>query len=106
MLAADMKLPERILCDTRKTQHRLIKRRVFALPLRIEPVGADRVTGSTETRHDLFTRDVHLLTLDDDFFSRGSAGRCRGRGDGAWRGCGGFLRHYNTRREKQHTCCG
>ena len=66
MFAADMKLPERILRDTRETQHRLVKRRVFALRLRIEPVGADRVTGRTETRHDLFTRDVDLLTLDDD----------------------------------------
>src|SRR4029077_8925258 len=81
MFAADMKLAKRILCDTRKTQHRLIKRRVFALRLRIESVGADGVTGGTETRDDLFTRDVHLLTLDDDFFSRGSAGRGRGRGD-------------------------
>src|SRR4029077_6199583 len=106
MLAADMKLPERILRDTRETQHRLVKRRVFAFRLRFESVGADGVTGGTETRDDLLTRDVHLLTLDDDFFSRSGAGRGRGRGDGAWRGCGSFLRHYNTRPEKQHTCCG
>ena len=66
VFAADMKLPERILRDTWETQDRLVKRRVFALRLRIESVGADRVTSCTETRDDLFTRDVHLLTLDDD----------------------------------------
>src|SRR6476469_7711540 len=65
MLAADMKLSERILCDTRETQQRLVKGRVLAFCLRIEPVRADRVTGSTETRDDLFARDIHLLTLDD-----------------------------------------
>src|SRR3984893_4695603 len=84
MFAADMKLPERILRDTGKTQHRLVKWRVFALRLRIESVGADRVTGGTETRHDLFTRNVHLLTLDDHALHfccarrrRAWTGRCR-----------------------------
>src|SRR6476620_11093919 len=81
MLAADVKLPERILCDTRKTQHRLVKWRVFALRLRIEPVGADRVTGSTETRHDLLARDVELLTLDNHAFRFCCARRRR-----AWTG--------------------
>ena len=65
MFAADMKLSERILCDTGETQERLVKGRVFALRLGVESVRADRVTGSTETRDDLFARDIHLLTLDD-----------------------------------------
>ncbi len=84
MLAADMKLSERILCDTGETQERLVKGRVFAPRLRIESVWADRVTGSTETRDDLFTRDIHLLTLDDHAlhfvcacWRRALTGRCR-----------------------------
>src|SRR5207253_10442710 len=91
MFAADMKLPERILRDPGEAQHRLVKRRVLALRLGIETVGADRVTRRTETRHDLLTRDVELLTLDDHAFRfcaggrRAWTGRCRGgvltRGD-------------------------
>src|SRR5438477_12715712 len=65
MFATDMKLPERILRDPGEAQHRLVKRRVLALRLGIETVGADRVTLRTETRHGLLTRDVELLTLDD-----------------------------------------
>ena len=38
MLAADMKLSERILCDTGETQERLVKRRVFAFRLGVEAV--------------------------------------------------------------------
>ena len=65
MFAADMKLSERILCDTWETQERLVKRRVFALRLGVETVRSNRVARGTETRHNCFTRDVHLLTLDD-----------------------------------------
>src|SRR5437870_7438267 len=83
MFATDMKLPERILRDPGEAQHRLVKRRVLALRLGIETVGADRVTRRTETRHDLLTRDVELLTLDDHAFRfcaggrRAWTGRCR-----------------------------
>src|SRR2546429_5757861 len=86
MFATDMKLPERILRDPGEAQHRLVKRRVLALRLGIEPVGADRVTRRTETRHDLLTRDVELLTLDDHAFRfcaggrRAWAGPCRSGG--------------------------
>ena len=65
MFAADMKLTERILRDTGETQERLVKRRVFALRLGIESVRSDRVACCAEARHNCFTRDVHLLTLDD-----------------------------------------
>src|SRR6266567_8678159 len=84
MFAADMKLPERILRDSGEAQHRLVKRRVLALRLGIESVGADGVTSCAETRHNLLTRDVHLLTLDDHALHfccarrrRAWTGRCR-----------------------------
>src|SRR5205809_6437105 len=80
MFAADMKLPERILRDPGEAQHRLVKRRVLALRLGIEPVGADRVTRRTETRHDLLTRDVELLTLDDHAIRFCAGGRRAGNG--------------------------
>src|SRR5207302_8098210 len=83
MFATDMKLPERILRDPGEAQHRLVKRRVLGLRVGIETVGADRVTRRTETRHDLLTREVELLTLDDHAFRfcaggrRAWTGRCR-----------------------------
>jgi len=85
MLAADMKLSERILCDTGETRRSVWLKGAFSPPrLRIESVWADRVTGSTETRDDLFTRDIHLLTLDDHAlhfvcacWRRALTGRCR-----------------------------
>src|SRR5206468_11856084 len=61
MFAADMKLPERILRHTRKTQHRLVKWSVLAPRLRIESVRADRIARCTETRHNRFARDVEFL---------------------------------------------
>src|SRR5439155_10607825 len=64
VFAADMKLRERILRDTGKTQHRLVKRGVLASRLGVETVRSDRVARCAETRHNCFTRDVHLLTLD------------------------------------------
>ena len=75
VFAADMKLRERILRDTGKTQHRLVKRSVFAKRLGIETVRSDCVARRAETRHNCLTRDVHLLTLDDD-----ALGFCRARG--------------------------
>src|SRR5256884_8323148 len=99
MFAADMKLPERILRDPGEAQHRLVKRRVLALRLGIETVGADRVTRRTETRHDLLTRDVELLTLDDHAFRfcaggrKGWTGRCRS--GGLTQNKGGPKRHWD-----------
>src|SRR5437667_10794070 len=81
MFAADMKLPERILRDAGEAQHRLVKRRVLALRLGIETVGADRVTRRTETRHDLLKRDVELRTLHDHAFRF-----CRAAQRRAWTG--------------------
>src|SRR2546430_17102549 len=79
-----MKLGARLLRDPGEAQHRLVKRRVLALRLGIETVGADRVTRRTETRHDLLTRDVELLTLDDHAFRFCAGGRraWTGRGRG------------------------
>ena len=65
MFAADMKLPERILRDTGETQQRLVKRRVFTFRLGAETVRSNRIARCAEAWDDLFTRDVHLLTLDD-----------------------------------------
>ena len=53
------------LRDTGETQQRLVKRRVFSFRLGVETVRADRITRCTETRHNCFARNVHLLTLDD-----------------------------------------
>ena len=88
-------------CATLKRN--IVETDVFALRLRIEPVGADCVTGCTETRR-FVPRNV-LLTLTTTL----QPWRCRAwpwSRDGAWRGCSSFLRHYNTRPEKQHTCWG
>src|SRR6266581_3493588 len=65
MFAADMKLPERILRYTGETQHRLVKRCVFTFRLGVETVRADGVARRAETRYNCFTRNVHLLTLDE-----------------------------------------
>src|SRR4029077_17918433 len=69
VFTADMKLPERILRDTRETQQRLVKRRVFTFGLRLETVGSDRVARCAKTRHNRCRRDIHLLALDD--YARG-----------------------------------
>ena len=65
MFAADVKLSERILRDTGETQQSLVKRRVFTFRLGAETVRSNRVARGTETRHNCFTRNVHLLSLDD-----------------------------------------
>src|SRR5437764_554217 len=65
MFAADVKLSERILRDTGETQQSLVKWRVFTFRLGAETVRSNRIARGTETRHNCFTRNVHLLTLDD-----------------------------------------
>src|SRR4029077_7353090 len=54
VLAADVQLPERILRHAGKAQDGLVERRVFALGLRIQAVGTDRITRGAEARDDLF----------------------------------------------------
>ncbi len=83
VVAADMKLAERILGDTRRLKQELVERRVVALRLGFDRLPAETIDGRAEARLDLAARDVELsgdhaqVERDATFEGRGRLSRLR-----------------------------